>query len=181
MKWKVLESKTLFNQPWLNIRQEKCELPNGKIMPAYYILEYPSWVNAFALTRDNKVIMVKQYRHAIGEVGIEIAGGVVDPGESPEAAMRRELLEETGYEFDSLELMGKLAANSSTANNFTYMYLAKGGVKVAEQSLDETEDVEVLICDMDQVKSFLKENKITQALHTSCIFYALERLGEFSY
>ncbi|MBA2744800.1 MAG: NUDIX hydrolase, partial [Flavisolibacter sp.] len=62
MKWKVLESVHLFKEPWLHIRKEKCALPNGKIMPAYYILEYPAWVNAFALTKDHKVVMVKQYR-----------------------------------------------------------------------------------------------------------------------
>ena len=181
MRWKVLESKQLFNEPWLHIRVEKCELPNGKIMPAYYILEYPSWANAFALTKDGKVLMVKQYRHAIGEESIELAGGVVDAGETPEEAIKRELLEETGYAFESIERIGKISANPATANNYTYFFLARGGEKVAEQNLDYTEDVEVLLYTMEEVKELLRENKILQALHTSCIFYALERLGEVRY
>ena len=181
MRWKVLESKQLFNEPWLHIRVEKCELPDGRVMPAYYILEYPSWANAFALTKDGKVLMVKQYRHAIGEESIELAGGVVDPGESPEDAIRRELLEETGYAFESIELIGKLSANPATANNYTFLYLAKGGEKVAEQKLDFTEDVEVLLYSMEEVKQLLRENKILQALHTSCIFYALDRMGKLNW
>lgn len=176
MEWKVIDSELLYKQPWLTVRKEKCELPNGKIMEAYYTLEYPTWVNAFALTEDSRVVMVKQYRHGLGIISTEIPGGVVDEGESPEVAMKRELLEETGYEFTSMEHLGVISANPSTTNNYTHMYLATGGKKVAEQSLDETEDVEVCIYTIDEVKKLLRDNKIMQALHVSCIFYALEKI-----
>lgn len=181
MKWKVLESEYLFNEPWLTVRKDKCELPNGKIMPAFYVNEYPTWVSAFALTKDNKAVMIKQYRHGIEEITTEVPGGVVDKGEEPEAAIRRELMEETGYEFESFEFLGRVCANPSTGNNYLHMFLAKGGEKVAEQKLDETEDVEVTIYTIDEVKQLLKENKIVQSLHVSCIFYALNKLGEMKY
>src|ERR1700712_2303081 len=138
MHWKVLSSEYLYNEPWLTIRKEKCELPDGRIMPAYYILEYPSWTSAFALTKDNKVVMVKQYRHGLGEISIELPGGVVDRGETTETAIARELLEETGYKFESYEYIGKISANPATTNNYMHMYIARGGEKVAEQKLDET-------------------------------------------
>lgn len=181
MRWKVLESEYLFNEPWLTIRKDKCELPNGNIMPAFYVQEYPTWVSAFALTEDNKVVMIKQYRHGIEEVTTETPGGVVDDGEDPETAIRRELMEETGYEFESFELLGKVCANPSTANNYLHMYLARGGKKTGEQKLDETEDVKVVIYTIEEVKQLLKENKIVQSLHVSCIFYALNHLGEMKY
>jgi 8-oxo-dGTP pyrophosphatase MutT (NUDIX family) len=181
MQWKILKSEYLHNEPWLTIRKEKCELPNGKIMPAYYILEYPSWTSAFALTKDNKVIMVKQYRHGLGEISIEIPGGVVDKGETTETAIARELKEETGYQFESYEYLGKISANPATSNNYMHMYIARGGEKVAEQQLDETEDVEVTIYTINEIKQLLRENKIVQALHVACIFYALNRIGELSY
>jgi ADP-ribose pyrophosphatase len=176
MEWKVLESEYLFKEPWLTVRKEKCELPNGKIMQAYYTLEYPTWVNAFALTEDNQVIMVKQYRHGLGIISTEIPGGVVDEGEDPETAMKRELLEETGYEFKSLQPLGVISANPATSTNYTHMFLATGGKKVSEQKLDETEDVEVCIYSIAEVKKLLRENKIMQALHVSSIFYALEKI-----
>jgi 8-oxo-dGTP pyrophosphatase MutT (NUDIX family) len=181
MKWKVLESEYLFKKQWLTVRKDVCELPNGAQHSSYYILEYPTWVSAFALTADGKVVMVKQYRHGLSVESIELPGGVVDDGETPEQAIQRELKEETGYEFDSIEEIGKVAPNPATSNNYMHMFIAKGGRKVAEQSLDETEDVEILFHSIEEVKSLVKENKIVQALHTTCIFYALEKLDEYKF
>jgi len=181
MKWKVLSSEYLFNDPWLTIRKEACELPNGRLMPAYYILEYPSWVNAFALTKEGSVLMVRQYRHGLGVTDLEVVGGVVDRGEDPETAIRRELLEETGYAFDSFEYLGKVCANPATTNNYTHFYLAQGGERVGGQQLDDTEDIEVVLLEMEELKALLRKNGIIQALHTTCIFYALEKLGLLRY
>ena len=77
--------------------------------------------------------------------------------------------------------MGKICANPSTGDNYLHMFLAKGGEKVAEQKLDETEDVEVVSHTIDEVKQMLKENKIVQSLHATCIFYALNKIGEMNY
>jgi ADP-ribose pyrophosphatase len=181
MKWKVLESKQLFTEPWFSVRKDICELPNGNRHSSYYILQYPDWATGFALTEDNKVIMVRQYRHGIGEVSLELPGGVIDKNESARDAIARELKEETGYEFDSIEEIGQVAPNPATSNNYMHMFIAKGGRKVAEQSLDETEDVEVLFYTIEELKQLLKENRIIQSLHCTTIFYALSRLGLLSY
>jgi ADP-ribose pyrophosphatase len=181
MEWKVLESGYLFREPWLTVRKDVCELPNGKVHSTYYVLEYPSWVSAFALTEDNKVVLIRQYRHGLEVVSTELPGGVVDHDEAPEVAIRRELKEETGYEFSSLEYIGKVSPNPATSTNYMHMFIAKGGKKVAEQSLDETEDVEVLIYTIDELKQLLRENKIVQSLHVTCMFYALEKLGLLHY
>jgi ADP-ribose pyrophosphatase len=181
MEWKVLESGYLFREPWLTVRKDVCELPNGKVHSTYYVLEYPSWVSAFALTEDNKVVLIRQYRHGLEVVSTELPGGVVDENEAPELAISRELKEETGYEFSSLEYIGKVSPNPATSTNYMHMFIAKGGKKVAEQSLDETEDVEVLIYTIDELKQLLRENKIVQSLHVTCMFYALEKLGLLQY
>lgn len=181
MEWKVLASEYLFNEPWLTVRKDRCELPNGHVIPSFYVLEYPEWVNVFALTEEGQVVLVKQYRHGIREVGIELPGGVVDEGESVEEAAKRELMEETGYAFTSYEYLGKICANPSTTNNFMHMYLAKGGRKVAEQELDHSEELEVVLLSIEEVKELLKENRIHQSLHANCMFYALNRLGTLTY
>jgi 8-oxo-dGTP pyrophosphatase MutT (NUDIX family) len=181
MKWKVLESTYLHKEPWLTIRKDKCELPNGNIVPAFYVNEYPDWVNAFALTKDGKVIMVKQYRHGIEQVDIEVPGGVLEENETWQEGAKREVLEETGYTFENWVYLGKVSANPSTTNNYTHIFLATGGEKVAEQELDESEEVEVVLMTIDEVKQLMKENKIIQSLHLNCIFYALARLEEIKY
>jgi ADP-ribose pyrophosphatase len=178
LSWKTCSSEYLHKGPWATLRSDKCEMPDGRIVDQYYVLEYPNWVNAVAITEDNKVLMVRQYRHAANIVSLEIPGGVIDGDEKPEEAMRRELLEETGYRFDDIELISTVYANPSTANNKTFCYLAKGGKKVQGQSLDEHEELVVEEYTIAEVKQLLADNKIAQALHCTGLFYAFMKLGE---
>ena len=178
MEWKTCSSKYIHKGPWATLRSDRCEMPDGRIVEDYYVLEYPNWVNAVAITADNKVLMVRQYRHAANIVSLEIPGGVIDGDEAPEAAMRRELLEETGYRFDDIELISTIYANPSTANNKTFCYLAKGGKKVQEQDLDEHEHIVVEEYSIAEVKQLLADNKIAQALHCTGLFYALLKLDD---
>src|SRR5215212_476560 len=139
LRWKILSSDYVYKGPWATLRSDRCEMPDGKIVPDYFVLEYPNWVNAVAITEDNKMLIVRQYRHAAGIVSTEIPGGVTDENEQPREAVRRELLEETGYQFDDIELLATVHPNPATANNVTYLYLARSGKKVAGQNLDEHE------------------------------------------
>ncbi|MEO8795565.1 MAG: NUDIX hydrolase [Daejeonella sp.] len=175
--WKLLDSKYIFKDSWATLRSDTCRMPSGNIINPYYVLEYPDWVNAVALTDDNQVIMIKQYRHAAGEVILEIPGGCIDKGEKPEEAVKRELLEETGYEFDNIEFLSSLYANPATGNNKTHCFLATGGKKVQEQELDGGEEIVVELISLERLKQLLLENEIGQALHTSGIFYSLFKLG----
>lgn len=178
MKWEILSSEYLFHDLWFKVRRDKCRTPTGKIVEPYYVYEFPTWVTALALTEDGKVILERQYRHALGEVCIEIPGGCVDDtDESLEAAIRRELKEETGYEFGEVEYLGKISANPSTNNNLMHMFLARGGKKVGGQELDHNEEIEIDLVTIDEVKKLVRENAIVQAMHVACIYYGLERLG----
>ena len=176
-KWKKLDSKYIIQRPWATLRVDKLEMPNGNIKDEYYVLEYPTWVNMVALTEDNQVIFVRQYRHGAGQVMVELPAGVVEENEEPEIAARRELLEETGYAFNDITYICELFANPATSGNLTYTYLLTGGKKVQEQQLDPSEDIEVVLMDLEDAKNFLFENKIGQALHTSALFYTFKKLG----
>ena len=182
MNWKILSSEYLFNDLWFKVRKDKCETPQGKIVDPYYVYEFPTWVTAVAITEEGKIILERQYRHALGETCIEIPGGCVDDTDtSLEEAISRELLEETGYSFSSYEYLGKISANPSTNSNLMHMFLAKGGKKVASQELDHNEEIEIELATAEELKQMLKENKIIQAMHVTCIMYALERIGELKY
>jgi 8-oxo-dGTP pyrophosphatase MutT (NUDIX family) len=182
LKWETLSSEYLFDDLWFKVRKDICESPQGKIINPYYVYEFPEWATAFALTEDNKVVMVRQYRQAVGEVCIELPGGCIDAADaSAEAAIARELLEETGYSFSSYESLGKISANPSTNTNWMHMFLAKGGKKLKEQQLDDNEEIIVELYTLDELKQLLRENKIIQAMHVTCILYALEKVGELKY
>lgn len=182
MKWKTLSSEYLFNDRWFKVRRDKCETPGGKIVDPYYVYEFSTWVGALPVTEEGKIIMVRQYRHALGETCLEIPGGCVDDTDTNvEYAVARELLEETGYSFTSFDHLGRISPNPSTNSNLLHMFLARGGKKVSEQNLDENEEIEVVEMTIDELKQLLRENKIVQAMHVSCILYALEKLGELHY
>ncbi len=179
LNWKLLRSEYLFREPWLTVRRDTCETPSGVLVPEYYVLEYPDWVNAMAVTEDGKVLLVRQYRQAVGKVLLEIPGGVMDPeDESPEIAMRRELLEETGYEFKDMHFLGVVSPNPSTHTNTVHMYLATGGKKIQEQQLDFNEEIEVEAVTIAETEALLKRNEFLQSLHSTCLFYGLMKWKE---
>lgn len=180
LKWEKLSSKYLVKEKWATLRVDTCKMPDGTLIDDYYVLEYPDWVNAVALTENNEVIVIKQYRHAAGEVILEIPGGCVDPGEEAAIAIKRELLEETGYDFESIEPIYSLYANPSTSANKTSTYLAKGGKKVQEQQLDGREEIEVELISLDKLKELVVQNKFPQALHASAVYQALIHLKKIS-
>lgn len=164
------------------MRADSCERPDGKIIEPYYVYEFPDWVTAVALTTENKIVMVRQYRHALGETILEIPGGCVDAGdETLEKAVARELLEETGYQFSNFEFLCRTSANPSTNNNLMHIFLATGGERVKEQELDDAEDIEVLLFSIDEVKQLIRSNKLIQSMHVTALLYAFEKLGELKY
>ena len=162
-KWTVLESEYLIRRPWLTARRDKVRLPNGVINPEYYVLEYPDWINIIAITVDGRIVFERQYRHGRGEVGYEIPAGVCEPGETPEQAARRELLEETGFGGGSWRLNMVAAPNPSTSTNLCYSFIATGVHKIGDQRLEATEDIAVHLLYEDEVLHPMREGKIIQA------------------
>jgi 8-oxo-dGTP pyrophosphatase MutT (NUDIX family) len=182
LAWKILSSEYLFKNNWFTLRKDTAETQEGKLITPYYVYEFPTWVIALALTQDGKVIVERQYRHAISETIYELPGGCVDDTDpSLEAAIERELLEETGYRFEKLEYLGKTSANPSTNDNWAHLYLATGGQKVQQQHLDHNEEIEIYLFSIDELKQLLRENKIVQSMHVTALLYGLNRLGELKY
>ena len=178
MKWKILSSEYLSRHRYFTARKDKCETPEGNIVDEYFVVELPTTCCAVAITEQGEVLMVRQYRHPVEEAILEIPGGFVDENETPEQAVKRELKEETGYEFSTIKKVGKIAANPGVLNNFTFLFLAQGGIKTGEQTLDTNELIEIEKISLQELKTLFLENRILQSLHANCIFYALRELGE---
>ena len=132
-KWTTLESRYIIKRPWLTARVDKVQLPDGRINPEHYVLEYPEWVNVIAITRDGEFVMVRQYRHAMDIVLDELCAGVVEQGEAPIDAARRELLEETGYGGGQWREIMTVGQNPSICDNITHCFLAEGVERISDQ------------------------------------------------
>ena len=176
-EWKMLESEYLVRRPWLTARRDRLELPDGRIIPEYYVLEYPDWVNVIAITKDGQFVMERQYRHAARKISLELPCGVMEEGETPLEAAQRELLEETGFGGGQWKKLMELSPNPSAMSNTTHCFLAIGVEKIAEQHLDEIEELSVFFMTKEEVKRMLNENQICQALMVAPLYkyiYAAE-------
>lgn len=163
-KWDIIDSEYLIRRPWLTARRDRVRLPDGRVNEEFYILEYPDWVNVIAITEAGEFVMVEQYRHGLNDIFTELVAGVMEPGETPLDAARRELLEETGYGGGEWELMTVISQNPSTTTNLTHCYLARGVRKLSDQHLDATEDIAVRLLSPAQVKEMLLADSVKQAL-----------------
>ncbi|MCD7899502.1 MAG: NUDIX hydrolase [Bacteroides sp.] len=164
-KWEVLNSHYLFREPWFTARKDTVKLPNGHQIPSYYVLEYPDWVNIIAITKENKFIFVRQYRHGLGEINFELCAGICEPEDSsPLQSAQRELLEETGYGNGIWQSYMILSPNPSTNTNLTYCFLVHDVELISSQHLEDTEDLSVHLLSIEEVKELLQNNQIKQAL-----------------
>ena len=176
--WKSLSCEYLFREPWLTVRREDMLLPNGSRIPEYYLLEYPDWVNTIAITKDEKFVMVRQYRPGIGRYAYELCAGVCETKDaSPLESARRELWEETGYGNGEWKEYMVVSANASTHTNLTHCFLATRVERIDDrQHLDPGEDVTVHLLTREEVKELLDSNDIVQATMTSPLWkYMAER------
>ena len=163
-RWEILSTDYLIRRPWLTARRDKVQLPDGRINPEYYVVEYPDWVNVIAITRDGQFVMERQYRHAVAMTCYELPCGVMEKGETPLQAAQRELLEETGYTGGEWQHLLDITPNPSSMSNFTHCFLATGVEKTGTPHLDATEELEVHLLSREEVLTLLKENRLIQSL-----------------
>ena len=163
-KWTVLSSEYLIRRPWLTARRDHVRLPNGSEIPEYYVLEYPDWVNVIAITREGTFVLIRQYRHGLGETRYEICAGVCEAGEEPIDAARRELSEETGYGNGRWSKLMTISGNPGTTTNLTHCFLALDVEPVAPRHPEATEDMTVHLLTETEVRALLEGDEIRQSL-----------------
>ena len=165
--WRVLTSEYIDRKPWHTVRLESVELPSGAVIREYWVQEYAPWVNVVALTADDKVVLIRQYRHGIAQVHFELPAGTTDPHDtSPELAARRELQEETGYGGGQWSLLMTLSGNPALTNNLTYTFLAEG-VTAGAASPEESEDIRVHLVPIADIEALIDDGGVLQSLHAA--------------
>jgi 8-oxo-dGTP pyrophosphatase MutT (NUDIX family) len=181
MNWKLLESKYVYRDGWLQARADKCELPDGRIMEPYYVIEVPDWTNMVIITKDERIVLVKQYRHAFGTTTLELPGGILEKGEQPMESAIREMQEETGYVSNEVEFIMKISPNPALINNTAYFFLALNAEKLTQTNFDPFEDIIIETYSKEEFKQLLSEGKLQHGVQQGAIYQAMLKLKWLSW
>ena len=151
LEWSLVDRKQVFKTPVFDIFEQKSCSPKN-MEGNYVVLDAPDWVLVIpVLENPTRFIMVKQWRHVTLSVSTEFPGGVIDPGEAPEAGARREVLEETGYEIGKLTHLGSFSPNPAIMSNTVHCFLAEELIPTGTQHLDPDEFVEYFTLPEEEV------------------------------
>jgi ADP-ribose pyrophosphatase len=142
-----------------------------------FVFNVPDWCNVLAETENGELVMIWQHRFGTDRLSLEIPGGVIDEGEEPLAAARRELREETGYEADSFELVSVVEPNPALQNNKCWTFLARNARLAGETSFDELEDLELALVPREQLAQLIDGGTVTHALVVVALEQYLRRFA----
>lgn len=172
-KWKTISSDYIYKTPFGNLRKDRCELANSEKIVNYYVHEYSDWVNAVVLTKDNQIVLVEQYRHPGKDFFLEIPAGKIEPNESHEEGIIREVREETGFISNEKPiLLGEFMVNPATQDNKVITYLILQAFPAFPQDLDDGEEVNIKIYKFSDIENMIKNKKITQLFTVSAYYMA---------
>ncbi len=169
--WTLLDSRIIQARPVFTLKNERYRSGRTGREHEFYIIDSPDWVNVIPLTADGKVILVNQYRFGTKEFSLEIPGGMLDDGDTPELAAKRELLEETGYAGEEPILLGTVHPNPAIHTNRCYTYLIKNATCKKPPKQDSTEDIEVKSVPLSEIPQLIREGKITHALVIAAFYW----------
>ncbi|NHM29037.1 NUDIX hydrolase [Neobacillus terrae] len=168
---KTIHTEKIFSGKIVTLEVQEVELPNGKTSKRE-IIKHPGAVAVLAVTNENKLVMVEQYRKPLERAIVEIPAGKLEKGEEPAVCARRELEEETGYECESLELLVSFYTSPGFADEIVHVYQAKGLTKKENAaSLDEDEFVNLEEITLEEALQYIKEQKIYDAKTVYAVQY----------
>jgi len=173
--WKTLDSRYLIRDPWMVLRADRCETGHGVTVDPYYVQEPQDWVQIVAFDRDDRILLVQQYRHGAGLISRELVSGKIEVGEAPADAARRELLEETGCVAQTLLPLPALSPNLASLSNTLHAFIGLNTECVRAQSLDATEEIEFGFVTIPEVFALIESGGFLQALHVAYLFLALQK------
>ena len=176
-KWSLERSSVVADYGVFKVLRHGVRDGQGVARRDVYTLGCRDWCNVVALTDADELVLVWQYRFGTDGLSLEVAGGVIDEGETPEDAARRELLEETGYAADRFELLLEVDPNPAIQGNRCFTFLARGARRVGEQRFDDLEELEVVLVPKSETARLLDEGHVRHALVHSALEAFLRRGG----
>lgn len=176
-KWKIKSSKYLLKHKYMTLRHDVCETGEGATIDPYFVLEFAPWVQVLAFDLDKRVLLTRQYRHGIQEVIYGLPTGFAEETDSDLLySVRRELIEETGFDSEKFVKAGELYPNPATQNNSVHCFAAFDIKKVDEPADDPSERISIEFVTVEKLLSLIDAGAFTHALHVAGIFLTLRKL-----
>jgi 8-oxo-dGTP pyrophosphatase MutT (NUDIX family) len=163
-KWISGKKREVLDAKIFKVYFQQFQSPTMEKQSEFTVIESRNWVNVLPVTKDGDVILVKQFRFGTSEVTYEFPAGIIDDGEEPLEAAKRELLEETGATKFEIKELGSCRPNPAHFNNFCYHFLATGLDSFGDLKLDEHEEIEVIKKSIDEVQIMIDEGIINHSL-----------------
>lgn len=175
--WKTLQSETVLDDEYMKIRKEVCQLPDGNIVQNFYVKDGPDYVVVFCLTKEKQVILVRQYRHATGEITLELPAGLQSRHDiNITEAARRELMEETGYAAKSLEHVTEVFADPTRTKSKLHIFYASESEKVSAPAGKNYEQTEVELVSVDDLEELIQKKAINSLTQIMAIQLILNKI-----
>lgn len=174
LEWEEISCEHLVTDEWIDIRRSAYRFPDGSVFEPFYSYSRRSYVVIVATDTNGDLLCVRQYRQGIKKVTTEFVAGGIEKGEDIEAAAKRELLEETGYESDKWKFLLKIPSNATIADNYAYIFRADNCKRTGTQSLDETEFLNVIKHSPEEIEELIKTEKFQQSMHVMAYLLAKE-------
>ncbi|MGD8467220.1 MAG: NUDIX hydrolase [Desulfobacterales bacterium] len=176
--WAVLKREQIGDFHIFSLHKKQVRSPRTGAIRDVHAIQFPDWVLIMALTPQQEVVMVRQYRHGTEQVCLELPGGLVDPDDtSPELSAQRELLEETGYKASSIRLLGECYPQPAILSNRCFFYLAENVVKSQTQNLDAGEDIEIIAMPLEEFQARIESKEIDHGMVLLAFFFFRIRRG----
>ncbi len=174
-RWRVTSSSYVVDSEHLRLRKDRIELPDGRTIEDYYVKESRGFVVIFATTADGRVVLVRQYKHGIGKVLLELPAGAIDPGEQPLQTALREFSEETGYA-GAMDLVHSFCTDPTNADTVAHLFYAPNVTLAGKQNLGLGEEITVELAALDELHGFVRDGTIDSVAHVASIYLMLDRL-----
>lgn len=171
-RWRETERRTALSTRIFDVTERQCREDVTDKRGTFVRIDSPDWVNVVALTPERSLVLIEQFRHGVDELTLEVPGGMVDPGESAEAAARRELEEETGFVSASWTQIGFVHPNPAIQSNGTTTFLALDARRAAAPRFDGTERCRLVLADWQDALELVERGLITHALVVNALFFA---------